>query len=122
MSRQTIIDANVSIYTELKKLKDLAGFENVSVYQKRPDVISGDRVVTFEILGDVPVYSVQGDVEHQDVNVQVDIWTQTPKDGSAIAIKLEEIMYSAGGLMERSVNSPDEDGSPHKVLEFNLLV
>lgn len=69
------------------------------IFVDRPEVIEDFPSITYKITSNVPIYGLEKVVLKQDVEVTIDIWTDTPKEGDDILVLLVASMLTGNYLL-----------------------
>lgn len=95
---------------------------DIEVYQSRPSKIEKFPCITFYISDDVPMYTLDKQLNHEVVEVTVDIWTRNSRDGSLIKTELEEVMRESNFRLVNSRDVPDPDEKVRHIINlFNFI-
>jgi hypothetical protein len=108
----TVTEPKKAIYTVLKTIN------GATVAQVRPEIIKTFPLITFSVLSNVPVYTLQNDIAIQDIEINVDVWGKTSKDTGALLPTIETKMRSLNYRLTGNTDIVDEEGYSHLVLRF----
>lgn len=95
----------------------------VAVHQSRPEKLEVLPCFTFIVPSDVPTYDLDNTIALQDIDVQVDIWTETSKESSTLKKALVSTMRSYKYMLSFSGDVPDDSDEKisHVTTLFKLL-
>ena len=107
----------------IKALLDtlVSGFDGLKVYQARPEVIATFPCLTFSLSGNSVTLELDGEIGVQDIEVTIDIWTDTSTESTSLLGAVEEVMRGASYRLAFSQDVPDPDLKSHIVTRFNLI-
>lgn len=115
-------DQKAVIYAKLQEVDALYAPATVEVAQEEPEMvvdIDTNPLITFNVENDVPNYTVDGNISHQDVTAKVDVWgRKSTITGSIVKLVIEQMLE----LGYRCVyNQPlvDPSGISHVTMQFN---
>jgi len=108
-----MIEPKTSIYNLLSTVG--------TTYQAMPEVEVTYPCLTFSIAEDRPEYTMDGEISHQVVVVNVDLWAETSSGTSSMLVDLVTKMLSGGYRMTACSDIPVESGS-HLSTTFETIV
>lgn len=115
-----LVEPKQTIYEKINELVD--DFNDLDVYQGRPEVIeglqNGRRVITFYIANNVPEYDLDKVIERQNITVAVDIWANTSSESGELLVALEAKMKEINYLLSFNTDILDPDGISHLATQF----
>jgi hypothetical protein len=98
----------------------LSGISGATTYQMRPGVMKDIPCYIYQITGNTPTYSLEGEIEYQDISVSIDIYANNSKESGSLLTTLVETMIDSGYRMIYASDIPDDNLS-HIATEFNLV-
>ncbi len=108
-------DIKSALYNLLDEIED------VTILQGRPEVIASFPTVTFSISENTPRYTLDKDIGHQDISIDIDIWADTPSETGTLLSSIEEILRDEGYRLTFSSDLPDPEGKARITTVFNLI-
>lgn len=105
-----------------KVMEILEKLEGVKVYKNRPEKIAELPSVTYYIANNRVEADLGKEIGYQEIEVVVDIWTRTAKEGAGILSDLEESMREEGFMLSFSSDVNDPDGVNHITNRFNFII
>lgn len=89
-----------------------------SVVYYCPDKFTELPAVSFYTLSERPCFGYDNTETEHNGTIQLDIWTKSPEEGGALAIKVNEIMSTDGWCREFSMDLPKSEGVYHKTMRY----
>ncbi len=111
-------DVNKIVYD----LLDSLDVDGLKISQGRPERIEHFPSITFVVFRDVPKITIDKELQFQEVEVGIDIWTNTSVEGSALLSTLESALREEDILMSSCVRIPDPDRISHIATVFKFIV
>lgn len=115
-----------SIQSTLLQINSVEGFEDVAIYQERPEVlVDNDEVglpvpvISWRITNNVPQISLDKDTGVRDIEVTIDLWGNDSTVGEELLDEVEELMRESGWRLTYSADVPDPAGICHINTRFN---
>lgn len=98
----------------------LSGIEGATTYQMRPRVVEDIPCFMYSVTGDTPVYSLDKEVEYQNIEVSIDIFAENSQTSGSLLATLVETMLTNNYRMTFCTDVSDDDYS-HIATIFNLV-
>jgi len=105
-------DTKATIYDKLSEIA------NIVVYQQRPEILADLPCVTFYISSNVPLYAVSGEIEHQNIEVTIDIWGNTSSETTLLLAQVVSKMKDLNYLLSFNTDIIDPDDISHLNTRF----
>lgn len=99
----------------------LSSITGVEVYYRRPEVIESFPSISYYISENTPTVTLDKSIAFQRVEVVVDIWTETLKEGADILQELESTMRVNNFVLSFSSEVSDPAGVSHITTRFNFI-
>jgi hypothetical protein len=103
---------------ELFELLKTLGY---TVYQQRPDVIRTVPCITFFMSSNVNGVGVKNDIQYQEQEYDIDIWTETGAETTEIAKEVDELLRESGYISIVNLDIPDEKYSRMN-MRYKLII
>jgi len=98
----------------------LSGISGATTYQMKPRVLEDLPCFLFRVANNIPRYSLDKEVEYQDIEVAIDIFAKTSKETGSLLASLVDEMIDNGYRMVFCSDIPDDNLS-HIATIFNLV-
>lgn len=108
------------IYSSLKDLT----YQDKAIYvsQTQPPVFNDLPAIIFKVADNTPIYDLDNNILSQDLEVQIDIWTEDSVTASNILSLVEETMRSNLYTMSYSNDVPNIGNLFHIVTRFTKSI
>lgn len=110
------------MYIPNEKVYEILSGLDVEVYQQRPEVIASFPSITYYISNNKVNADLSKEIGYQEVQVVIDIWSNTSIEGSELLSELEEAMRDNGFMLEFSSDVADPEMISHITSRFNLVI
>ena len=105
------VDINEALSTLPYKVEQ----NNVVVFNELP-------VITFKVSGNSIDLDLDGDIRKQDLEIGIDIWSESSVEASQILVEVEEVMRSNQYKMSFSSDIPNIDNVFHINSRFKKII
>ena len=105
-------------------LNTIGNDSEVVVYQNRPEVlteISDKVVVTFSLLNNGAILTLDKDIGVQDIEFKVDVYAKDSVTSGAWLTTIEGVLRENDYAMTFSSDVPDPDGYAHLTSRFKII-
>lgn len=109
-----MVNIRKQIYDVLNAIPD------VQVYQERPEVIATFPSITYKVTENVPKRDLGKLYIKQDVEIIIDIWTKTSKEGDTLFALVESGMLALDYLCTFNSDIVDPSGISHLTTRFKF--
>lgn len=112
-------DQKKVIYNKLSEVDALYAPATVEVAIEEPEKIMTLPCITFNVENDVPVYTVNGEISHQDVSAKIDVWGKTSNVTGSIVKLVIEKMLEIGYRCTYNQPLVDPSKNSHVTMQFS---
>lgn len=107
---------NLDVYNILKSVG------GIEASQQRPEDLVKYPSVTYYIANNKVNSDLSKEISYQEVEVVVDIWTTTSKEGTELLSQIEASMRENGFMLSFSSDISEANGRSHITSRFNLII
>lgn len=116
---ETLKDIKSDIYSLLSSVTYTTG--EVKVYQSYPRTGAVFPCITFMISNDFPNYSLEPELNYQNIEITIDFWGKDSATTSSMLSEAEAKLRENGYLMQSSIYRVEDNGMSHIYTVFNFI-
>lgn len=99
------------IYQPQKLIYETLCLINAKIIRGSQSVFSDLPTITFSISNNRTELNLDNEIARQDIDIQIDIWTETTSEGSKLLEEVEDKLRNIGYSLTSSMDVPNLDSA-----------